>query len=81
MWKSLIKLEFLKNEHDKVGLVRLATFLYFLTFFAAIFKSGLSDISLNWVYMAIVMLVAVIGEKIYPYITKWINAWKGDSNV
>lgn len=65
MFKSIIKLEFLRNESNKAGLIRIVVFGYFMTFFISILKHvfkadsvGFPEISQEWVWITIIMVLA-----------------------
>jgi hypothetical protein len=77
--KSLLKLEFLKNERGVVGEIRLILFLYSLFFFYKITKlSDLADLNDNYVWTLGILLVAQIGEKGWKQVSEWLKIWKGE---
>ncbi len=71
MWKSLIKLEFLKNDQNEIGQIRIILMCY------SVYLFGLKEIGVYHVWILGILLVAQIGEKIWKYVIQGLKIWKG----
>lgn len=71
-WQSLFKLDFLKNDHNKIGQIRMILMAY--SIYMLIKFNELNEIHL---WGLAILLVAQIGEKIWKYVLKGLKIWKG----